>query len=129
VGRIGGARHRLVPLAPVVALSLVVFQVRRAGGTLRFGHQPPLRFVVSLLLTGSFLFILLKGRTRFFGHGVSSLHVWSRDPSTDRRPLRDAILAQVDTVPLTGGGSRRGSHPGTAVLSPASPLGLPRTRL
>jgi hypothetical protein len=74
-----GARHRMGRRVHAVALQFIVFPSRRAGRALRFGHQPPLRFGVLLLLASSFLVTLLKARARFFCHGVPSLPVSSRD--------------------------------------------------
>jgi hypothetical protein len=54
------------PWAHAGALVRIVFHVRRVGRARRFGRQPPLRFVVLLLLAGSFLFTLLKRHVRFF---------------------------------------------------------------
>src|SRR2546427_9395794 len=63
--------RRSVGLSPHTgAFQLMVFQARRAGPALRFGRHPPLRFVVLLLLAGSFLFPFLKGCSRFFRHPI-----------------------------------------------------------
>jgi len=56
-------RHRLWLSVHASARQRVVCHGRRARRTLRFGRHPPLRFVVLLLLAGSFLFTLLKGRS------------------------------------------------------------------
>src|SRR5262245_56350321 len=71
-------RHRLWLSGHAGARQHVVCHGRRAGGTLRFGRQPPLRFVVLLVLAGSFLFTLLKGRAGFFRHPVHRLNGSSR---------------------------------------------------
>ena len=72
-------RQRLRPWANASDRQLFACDVRRAGGALLFGRQPPLRFIVLLLLPGLFLFTLLKGRSRFFCHRVSRLSVLSLD--------------------------------------------------
>jgi hypothetical protein len=74
------------PWAHAGALVRIVFHVRRVGRALRFGRHPPLRFVVLLLLAGSFLFTLLKRHVRFFCHRGPRCKVLSRNPG--RMPVR-----------------------------------------
>jgi len=76
------------PWAHAGALERIVFHVRCVGHALRFGRQPPLRFVVLLLLAGSFLFTLLKGHVRFFCHRGPRCNVLARDPG--QMPVRYA---------------------------------------
>jgi hypothetical protein len=77
-------RQSVRPQVHTDDLRLVVFQARRADNAMLFCHQPPLRFVVLLLLAGPFLFTLLKGPSRFIRHRVPRPRV----PSLDHARLR-----------------------------------------
>jgi hypothetical protein len=56
-------RHRVWLSAHAGKRQRVVCHAQRGSIAGRFGRQPPLRFVLLLLLAGSFLFTLLKGRS------------------------------------------------------------------
>jgi len=60
-------------------LRRVVFRARRVGTATLFCRQPPLRFVVLLLLAGPFLGTLLKGPSRLLRHRVPRSVFYSSD--------------------------------------------------
>ena len=82
-------RKRLWPWVHAGDGQCLVFHGQCARCPLRFRRHPPLRFVVLLLLAGSFLFTLLKGRARFLRHRVPSLQCFIPRPL--RMPVRYAV--------------------------------------